>query len=278
MYKSKADQTLRITSLQIESASCNPSSPRDYSSPRRECAKWQWQEDSEAMICSIAECGKEIESKLTALLKGKSSRHHCRMCGRIVCADCSMGRKLLLPATGQGLARHVRVCAACMQIGENFKYEIPDLSRSSSMPMGLGRQSRSVPSIVDLLPSAESSSTSSSPSQHMESKEMGPGSLSLAGNTEETSSNSAPTVLNKNELAASARTQEEHSPMEEQISRADTPSMQEGKIGAVTDEDAEERRIARLEGNLKKFSFYEGMKTHEPQALRALLKLSVNES
>ncbi|KAJ1469499.1 hypothetical protein T484DRAFT_1982225 [Baffinella frigidus] len=66
-----------------------------------------WQPDAEALTCSLTACGKEFHSFVR--------RHHCRVCGRVVCADCSKGRRRLLPETGSGTGKALdaRACDVC---------------------------------------------------------------------------------------------------------------------------------------------------------------------
>jgi len=70
-------------------------------------AKSLWQPDTEALTCSLAACGKKFHRFLR--------RHHCRVCGRVVCADCSQGRRRLLPANGSGTGKALdaRACDVC---------------------------------------------------------------------------------------------------------------------------------------------------------------------
>ncbi|KAJ1469909.1 hypothetical protein T484DRAFT_1918524 [Baffinella frigidus] len=70
-------------------------------------AKSLWQPDAEALTCSLLACGREFHRFLR--------RHHCRVCGRVVCADCSKGRRRLLPETGSGTrkALDARACDVC---------------------------------------------------------------------------------------------------------------------------------------------------------------------
>jgi len=52
----------------------------------RQMARKYWQPDSEALECAIAGCGTQFSSRNLF-----SGRHHCRACGRVVCAECSIG-------------------------------------------------------------------------------------------------------------------------------------------------------------------------------------------
>ena len=54
--------------------------------PARQMARKYWQPDSEAFECAIAGCGTQFSSRNLF-----SGRHHCRACGRVVCAECSLG-------------------------------------------------------------------------------------------------------------------------------------------------------------------------------------------
>jgi len=64
--------------------------------------KHLWQPDCDALTCAMMTCGKEFHRFFR--------RHHCRMCGRVVCAECSGARRR---ETGSEKAREVRVCDAC---------------------------------------------------------------------------------------------------------------------------------------------------------------------
>jgi len=64
--------------------------------------KHLWQADCDALTCGMMTCGKEFHRFFR--------RHHCRMCGRVVCAECSGARRR---ETGSEKAREVRVCDAC---------------------------------------------------------------------------------------------------------------------------------------------------------------------
>ena len=52
---------------------------------RRQMAKKCWQPDNEASDCAMASCDNQFSGWPF------SGRHHCRACGRIVCAACSLG-------------------------------------------------------------------------------------------------------------------------------------------------------------------------------------------
>ena len=68
-------------------------------------AKRLWQPDAEGPTCSMMSCGKQFHRLFR--------KHHCRMCGRVVCKECSSGRRSVLPAIGSAKALDVRVCDAC---------------------------------------------------------------------------------------------------------------------------------------------------------------------
>ena len=61
-------------------------SPKTPTRRPRAMAKKHWQPNHEATQCAIASCGAVFGS--WNLFSG---RHHCRCCGRVVCADCSQG-------------------------------------------------------------------------------------------------------------------------------------------------------------------------------------------
>ncbi|KAJ1475614.1 hypothetical protein T484DRAFT_1592703, partial [Baffinella frigidus] len=66
--------------------------------------KGLWQPDADAPTCSMMTCGKEFNRFFR--------RHHCRMCGRVVCTDCSTARRRVVPETGSTKTL-ARVCDAC---------------------------------------------------------------------------------------------------------------------------------------------------------------------
>ncbi|OQS04103.1 dihydroflavonol-4-reductase [Thraustotheca clavata] len=83
--------------------------------------KWKWikpwAEDCEAPECAI--CGAQF-----SFLRRK---HHCRECGRIICADCSMSRAVV-----EGLSERARLCDQCVQTS------IPELIENVSTKMSSG--------------------------------------------------------------------------------------------------------------------------------------------
>ncbi|EKX33939.1 hypothetical protein GUITHDRAFT_155894 [Guillardia theta CCMP2712] len=97
------------TAVMEPQSSTTPDSPSTRS--RRQIPRHLWQPDGEADRCSIASCSSTF-NKWTI---GVSGRHHCRVCGRVVCQQCSRGTINLLPSNGgrASLARPVRVCDAC---------------------------------------------------------------------------------------------------------------------------------------------------------------------
>ena len=67
----------------------------------RECPRPKWQPNAEADKCSMMLC----ENRFTTIRNGfpfYGGRHHCRQCGRVVCAECSQGMKPLLPPSDTG--------------------------------------------------------------------------------------------------------------------------------------------------------------------------------
>lgn len=82
----------------------------------RACMRKFWQHDKEALKCSIESCDKKFSdpSFASVFKREKARRHHCRMCGRVVCGACSRGRKLLFPfEKKEGRPTMQRVCDAC---------------------------------------------------------------------------------------------------------------------------------------------------------------------
>lgn len=53
---------------------------------RRQMARKYWEPNNEGTECAITSCGNQFGS--WNLFSG---RHHCRACGRVVCAECSLG-------------------------------------------------------------------------------------------------------------------------------------------------------------------------------------------
>ena len=53
---------------------------------RRQMARKYWQPNNEATSCAIESCSTKFGSWNVF-----SGRHHCRACGRVVCASCSLG-------------------------------------------------------------------------------------------------------------------------------------------------------------------------------------------
>jgi len=71
-----------------------------------------WQKDKPHKICQ--ECDKPFGS----FLRIGRSRHHCRICGHVICKDCSTGRKQMLVKSclgGTSKKKSVRICNSCKQ-------------------------------------------------------------------------------------------------------------------------------------------------------------------
>ena len=68
-----------------------------------------WQPDKSQNCCSIAVCGK----KFTMMTR----RHHCRMCGRLVCDECSKHRSVLVHIHATKKQRICNICVAKEAIG-----------------------------------------------------------------------------------------------------------------------------------------------------------------
>ena len=63
-----------------------------------------WQSDAEVSQCTLC----------ASTFKWTRRKHHCRLCGRIVCNACSRARRV--PLQGSGKAE--RACDSCAQEGE----------------------------------------------------------------------------------------------------------------------------------------------------------------
>jgi len=118
---------------------------------RRQMARRYWQPNAEASHCAIKSCGEKFGSWNVF-----SGRHHCRSCGRVVCASCSLGtvrgppsfafpchrawtcwcrtdpslwvdwQRVMNPPRGEsGGPSSVRVCDACFRTGQVCARECP---------------------------------------------------------------------------------------------------------------------------------------------------------
>ena len=90
----------------------------------RQIPRRLWQLDNECDSCSLLEC--------TTIFGSWQRKHHCRQCGRVVCASCSSNKKLLFPPKGhRGPARKARVCNACCLSQDTFIHSISTTSLCS---------------------------------------------------------------------------------------------------------------------------------------------------
>jgi len=78
----------------------------------RQLSRRFWQPDAEASTCSMMACNQAFNRFMR--------RHHCRLCGRVVCATCSRGTRQLLPDSGAGRAANMRVCDACCDHSDSY--------------------------------------------------------------------------------------------------------------------------------------------------------------
>ena len=77
-----------------------------------------WIPDSQAPRCMLADKCKSILSSSSSLTKAKgvtftmtTRRHHCRLCGRVVCAKCS---KIKIKLIEKDTSKSVRSCFQCV--------------------------------------------------------------------------------------------------------------------------------------------------------------------
>ena len=114
----KFDWLVDISNAEKELASKNLSLKKETSAKEAEAPVWQ--PDKSAKQCTI--CGTDF----TAFTR----RHHCRSCGRLVCANCSTHR-LILPNIDKS---QQRVCDKCYD--EFKRYQAASLSSSAPAAMG----------------------------------------------------------------------------------------------------------------------------------------------
>lgn len=102
-------------------------SSKNFTMPKEAPTKDQWVSDDEAKVCMCCK-----KSKFSLL----NRRHHCRRCGRVVCADCSSHR-ILLPELYNALM--IRCCEDCFQQLEEEKKRAESSSvergKSAVLPM-----------------------------------------------------------------------------------------------------------------------------------------------
>ncbi|CAH1250841.1 PLEKHF1 [Branchiostoma lanceolatum] len=94
----------------------NASAPQQPGAgPRVEgqAGQYDWQPDEEANLCQRC-----LQTRFTLLER----RHHCRSCGRVVCADCSNRKEVVHQ-------KAVRVCNICAENLQNIR--LPPGSRDS---------------------------------------------------------------------------------------------------------------------------------------------------
>ncbi|ESP02327.1 hypothetical protein LOTGIDRAFT_238051 [Lottia gigantea] len=131
----------------LENTSSTPtSSPSKFIMPSQPPPPEKWVPDSSASVCMV--CGVERFSMF-------NRRHHCRRCGRVVCAACSTKRTMV-----QGVS--ARVCNDCYQqiFGPvNVKPKEPEFYSSGKTPDRLSQTSGSPP------PFSSSYNTVTSPNQ-----------------------------------------------------------------------------------------------------------------
>lgn len=81
-----------------------------------------WQSDAEVTACTLC----------ASTFKWTRRKHHCRLCGRVVCNACSRAR--LLPS--QGSERAERACDGCAQLLDNGEQDDGAVSDDEHTPPG----------------------------------------------------------------------------------------------------------------------------------------------
>lgn len=130
MYAAKAldFQIIEFNSSLSEIQSFDSSSSsKVFQMPKEIPTKDKWVADDEAKVCMCCK-----KSKFSLL----NRRHHCRRCGRVICAECS-SHLILLPELYNDLT--VRCCEECFQQLEDEKRKAEsgsiERARSADLPM-----------------------------------------------------------------------------------------------------------------------------------------------
>lgn len=127
MYAAKALDFQIVEFNSSLSEDLTQSSLKIFQMPKEVPLRDKWVADDEAKACMCCK-----KSKFSLL----NRRHHCRRCGRVVCADCSSHR-ILLPEIYHNLM--VRCCEDCFQLLEEEKKKSENVSiekaRSADFPM-----------------------------------------------------------------------------------------------------------------------------------------------
>jgi len=265
----------------------------------RQVPRSRWQPDSEAEECSLLACDQKFGNY-------SNRRHHCRQCGRVVCAACSGRMKMLLPPNGvRGSARNVRVCEACFLSQETFSFPrsgsvnsmgsvnsvdvLPTEMHSPAVPTRKGtlKSSMSSPAILQLLLSVKGENSMMS---HADCHDKADTSNHQSPRTTEAAAAGSPT------LASGADTQTPSSPNSDSKSSKGTTTTspvrvprgnaEQTQVEAAAEDPgaaehlledvapADDRRREWIANVQKKFGadpHYHAMLKYEPQALKALI-------
>mmetsp|Transcript_3222 Transcript_3222/g.2765 ORF Transcript_3222/g.2765 Transcript_3222/m.2765 type:complete len:330 (+) Transcript_3222:120-1109(+) len=271
---------------------------------KRQMAKKNWQPNSEGSHCAISSCGMEFGNRHIF-----SGRHHCRACGRVVCAECSLGSRVMAPPRGEaGVARSVRVCDACLRMGQTFDFPSPLPSPHSISSRTLRRQG-SMESFLNL---EDGFIVQPAPKRGgLRPVASAPCLQSLSGAHTPVMKGQGPMSVNRDARVrystdgAKSSSDDEHSSSDTALSSSNDPTeviqppvvcdvvtlpqqiKADKGMGAKRDshrsiedladkDEALAQKFKQLEANYAHSSYYQGLLEYEPGALKALLLSEVS--